>query len=201
MNQEPMHYGYARVSTPDQNLVLQIDALEKAGCKYIYKEKVSGATKERPELQKMLAKLEKSDTLTVWKLDRLGRSIRDLVNIINDLNKKGVQFISVMDGINTATATGRFTFHLFASLAEFEREIVSERTMAGLEAARARGRKGGRPQGLSEGALVNARIAKQLYDKKDIPVTDICKQLRISRTTFYNYLKLVEVEEKEKTNK
>src|ERR1700712_4225948 len=123
-----MHYGYARVSTPDQNLTLQTDALQKAGCEFIYKEKISGATKERPELQKMLGKLQKGDTLTVWKLDRLGRSIRDLVNIINDLNKKGVQFISVMDGINTATATGRFTFHLFASLAEFEREIVSERT-------------------------------------------------------------------------
>lgn len=185
----PMHYGYARVSTPDQKLDLQIDALKKAGCETIFREKVSAASKERPELQKILDKLQKGDTLTVWKLDRLGRSIKDLVNIINDLNKKGVHFISVMDSINTGTATGRFTFHLFASLAEFERELISERTMAGLEAARARGRKGGRPLGLSDSALVNAKIAKQLYDKKEIPVTDICKQLRISRTTFYNYLK------------
>ena len=189
-----MHYGYARVSTPDQKLDLQVDALKKAGCVTIYKEKISGASKERPELQKMLAKLQKGDTLTVWKLDRLGRSIRGLVNTVNDFNKGGVHFVSLKDSINTATATGRFVFHLFASLAEFEREMITERTMAGLAAARARGRKGGRPPGRSESAKVNGRIAKQLYAKRDIPVSNICKQLGISRTTFYNYLKEEEKE-------
>ena len=145
-----MKIGYARVSSLDQNLDLQMDALKNAGCEVIYQEKVSGKNIERPELNKLFAKLRAEDTVIVWKLDRLGRSLRDLIDLVAEMQKLEVNFVSVQDSINTATATGRFTFNIFASLAEFEREIISERTKAGLASARARGRKGGRPKGLSK---------------------------------------------------
>ena len=133
-----MKFGYARVSTQDQNLDLQKDELKKAGCEEqdIFEEKVSGKNKERPVLKEMLKQLRKEDVVVVWKLDRLGRSLRDLIDLVAEIQNKGAEFISIKDSINTNTATGRFTFNIFASLAEFEREIIRERTMAGLSAAR-----------------------------------------------------------------
>ena len=138
-----MLIGYARVSTQDQNLDLQIDALTKAGCKKLFDDKISGSGKERPGLTKTLEMLREGDTLVVWKLDRLGRSVKNLVDLISDLHKQGVQFKSLTDAIDTGTPSGRFFFHVMASLAEMERELTVERTRAGLEVARKLGRKGG----------------------------------------------------------
>ncbi len=186
-----MKIGYARVSTQDQNLSLQIDSLKSAGCELIFEEKISGKSKERPELEKMNSKLRKGDVVVVWKLDRLGRSLRDLIDLVSGFKGQDVEFISIQDSINTATATGRFTFNIFASLAEFEREIISERTKAGLTAARARGQSGGRPKGLSRASLSKAKAVKILYDKKEKSVEDIAKDLGISRATCYRYLDML----------
>jgi DNA invertase Pin-like site-specific DNA recombinase len=133
-----MRIGYARVSTLDQNLDLQLDALKLSGCEEISEEKVCAGSKERPQLSKLFSILRKGDSIVVWKLDRLGRSLRDLIDLISKMKDLGVTFISIQDSIDTSTATGRFTFNIFASLAEFERGIISERTKAGLAAARAR---------------------------------------------------------------
>lgn len=183
-----MIYGYARVSTADQKLDMQLDALKAAGCDKIYKEKISAA-KERPELAKVLKVIKRGDVLVVWKLDRLGRSLRHLIDTVNALEDAGVKFISLNDNINTQTAQGRLIFNIFASLAEFERDIIRERTNAGLTAARARGRKGGRPPGLSTETQLKVRYAKELYENKETPVKDICKKLSISRKTLYRWLK------------
>lgn len=146
-----MLIGYARVSTKEQSLDLQLDALKAAGCERIYQEKQSGkSAKDRPELQRLLDTLREGDTLVVYKLDRLGRSTRDLIDIVGQLDSAGVAFKSVTEQIDTAGAMGRLIFHVFASLAEFERSIISDRTKAGLEAAKARGRLGGRRYALSE---------------------------------------------------
>ena len=144
-----MKIGYARVSTQDQDLSLQLDGLIAAGCNHIYQEKATGIKKERPELQAMMSQLRDEDTVVIWKLDRLARSLKDLISLVNEIQEKGAALQSLNDHIDTATPHGKFTFHLFAALAEFERDIISERTKAGLAAARARGRTGGRPQGLS----------------------------------------------------
>ncbi len=184
--------GYARVSTEDQKLNLQIDALKKAGCNKIFKEKISAA-KERPELDKMIGLLEKGDTVVVWKLDRLGRSLRHLIDLVKSFEEKKVKFISLQDNINTQTAQGRFIFNLFASLAEFERNVIRERTHAGLSAARARGRKGGRPKGLSLEAQLKAQYAKKLYDDRSLSIDDICKKVGVSRRTLYNYIHMEEL--------
>ncbi|NDK57348.1 recombinase family protein [Pontibacter fetidus] len=186
-----MKIGYARVSTQDQKLELQLDALSHYGCDHIYKEKKSGKSKERPELEKIITQLRAGDTVVVWKLDRLGRSLRDLIDLVAEFKQRGVDFVSLQDGINTATATGRFTFNIFASLAEFEREIIRERTKAGLDAAKARGRKGGRPQGLSKAALEKAKSARILFDSGTKTVEEIAKILHISRATCYRYLSQV----------
>ena len=138
-----MNVGYARVSTRDQDLSLQLDALEKAGCEKVFQEKLSGTDSGRPELRAMMSQLRKNDVIVVWKLDRLARSLKDLVSLVNEMNEKGVELNSLHDHIDTSTAQGKFTFHLFAAMAEFERDIISERTKAGLAAARARGRTGG----------------------------------------------------------
>ena len=143
--------GYARVSTREQNLDLQLDALKEAGCKLIFEEKVSGV-KDRPELDKALAYLREGDTFVIWKLDRLGRSLKDLVYIVDCLQKRKIAFKSIVDGIDTNSALGRCQFGIFASLAEYEREIIVERTRAGLQAAKERGKLTGRPIGLSEDA-------------------------------------------------
>ena len=183
-----MKIGYARVSTQDQRLELQLDDLKSYGCETFYKEKMSGKNKTRPQLEKMIDQLRKGDIVVVWKLDRLGRSLKDLIELVSSFREKGVEFVSLKDGIDTGTATGRFTFNIFASLAEFEREIIRERTKAGLEAARSRGRKGGRPAGLSKEALAKAKSAKILYESGEKTVPEIANSLGISRATCYRYI-------------
>lgn len=182
-----MKIGYARVSTNDQKLELQMDALEKYGCEKIYKEKTS-AVKERAELEELIRQLRKGDTVVVWRLDRLGRSLNDMINLVEKFKKMDVGFVSIMDHIDTKSAQGRFFFNILATLAEYEREMARERIQAGLMAARERGRIGGRPKGLSEASKKKAESAKALYDK-DIPVKDIIKALNISKATLYRYLK------------
>ena len=184
-----MKIGYARVSTKDQNLSLQIDDLKKDGCEIIYEEKASGVKADRPELRKMIGQLRTGDIAVIWKLDRLGRSLYDLVNLVSEIQGKGAGLKSLNDSIDTTTPHGKLIFHIFASLAEFERDIIRERTKAGLAAARARGRKGGRPKGLSKEAQHTAIIAEKLYQEGELTVKQICKQLSISRGTFYNYLR------------
>ncbi len=184
-----MKFGYARVSTKEQNLSLQIDALKKEGCYQIFQEKVSGSKADRPELQKMIDQLREDDIIVIWKLDRLGRSLRDLVNLIKEIQDRGAGLKSLNDSIDTTTAHGKLIFHIFASLAEFERDIISERTKAGLAAARARGRKGGRPKGLSKEAHDKAIIVETLYKQGNMSIAQICKHVNIARSTVYNYLR------------
>ncbi|MEL6148910.1 MAG: recombinase family protein [Chloroflexota bacterium] len=184
-----MKIGYARVSTTDQDLNLQLDALNAAGCERIYHEKISGANKNRPQLRQLLDHLREGDEIIVWKLDRLARSLTDLVSLVTEIQEKGASFHSLQDQIDTSSAHGKFTFHLFAALAEFERDIIRERTKAGLAAARARGRVGGRPKGLSRQAENTARLAEQLYKENKMTVRAICEQLSISKGTLYNYLR------------
>ena len=184
-----MNIGYARVSTRDQNLELQLDALAKAGCELVYQEKVSGASASRPELDKLLAQLRKGDTIYIYKLDRLGRSLRHLLLLVADFEKRGVGLVSLTDAINTTSAQGRLVFNLFASLAEFERELIRERTHAGLASARARGRVGGRRPGLSEEAEHTAIVAETLYREQKLGVNEIAQRLRISKVTLYKYLR------------
>lgn len=184
-----MKIGYARVSTQEQELALQLDALEKVGCGKVFQEKMTGTKKDRPQLQKMLEHLRDGDVVVVWKLDRLARSLQDLVSLVNLINEKGASLQSLNDQIDTSSAQGKFTFHIFAALAEFERDIISERTKAGLAAARARGRVGGRPKGLSKEAQHKAMIAERLYTENELSVREICEQLSISKSTLYNYLR------------
>lgn len=188
-----MKIGYARVSTKEQNLSLQIDALKIAGCEIIFQEKVSGATTERVELERLLSYLRNGDTLIVWKLDRLARSLKDLLSMVNGFQIQKIGFISLNDPIDTTTAQGRLIFNIFGSLAEFEREIISERTNAGLASARARGKNGGRPKGLSKQSGFKAAAAAELY-RKEIPVNKIAESLEISKTTLYKYLRFQNVE-------
>ena len=184
-----MKIGYARVSTKDQNLNLQMDDLKKAGCQKIFQEKITGATKERPQLQKMIEQVREGDVVYIWKLDRLGRSLKDLITLVNEIKEKGAGLKSLNDPIDTTTPQGKLTFHLFAALSEFERDIIRERTFAGLASARARGRVGGRPKGLSSKAQHTAIIAEKLYQERELSVKEILDQLSISKMTFYNYLK------------
>jgi DNA invertase Pin-like site-specific DNA recombinase len=184
-----MKIGYARVSTEEQNLDLQLDALAKAGCEKIYQEKVSGIKNHRVELSKLLAHLRGGDVLVIWKLDRLGRSLQHLVELTHELLEKEVGLQSLSDPIDTTTAQGRLVFNIFASLAQFERDLIRERTMAGLASARVRGRLGGRKKGLSEKAQKTALIAEALYKQRQFPVIDLCKQLSISKPTLYRYLR------------
>lgn len=184
-----MKIGYARVSTKEQKLSLQVDALEKAGCKTIFKEKMTGSTRKRPQLEKMLEQLREGDVVVIWKLDRLGRSLKDLVQLVAEIQEKGAGLLSLNDHIDTTTPQGKLTFHLFAALAEFERGITRERTMAGLASARARGRTGGRPQGLSKKAQDKAMIAEQLYKGGDMSVSEICGHISVSKMTLYKYLR------------
>ena len=184
-----MKIGYARVSTKDQDLALQLDALSQQGCQKIFQEKVTGAHKERPELIRLLEQLREGDTVVIWKLDRLGRSLKDLVALVSEIQAKGAGLLSLNDAIDTTTPQGKLTFHLFAALAEFERDIIRERTLAGLEAARARGRKGGRPKGLSKKAEHIAVIAENFYREGKLTVREICEELSISRSTLYSYLR------------
>jgi len=181
--------GYARVSTNGQDLQLQLDALQKAGVPkgLIHVDKVSGAKTERPGLDKCLAELREGDTLIVWRLDRLGRSVRHLIDLVEQLRQRKVGFKSVCDGaIDTTTASGELIFHIFTALAQFERKLVQERTCAGLDAARARGRKGGRRPIDPDAPRI--KTAKRMHEDKSMPIADICTTLKISRATFYRYL-------------
>ena len=177
-----MKIGYARVSTDDQKMDLQRDALTAAGCEKVFTDTASGAKAERPGLADALAFARKGDSLVVWRLDRLGRSLPELVKIVGELEAVGVGFESTTERIETSTAAGRLVFHVFAALAEFERRLIVERTHAGLDAARARGRKGGRP------ALPPEKVAAiQAMAAGNRSVSEICKALKIGRSTLYKY--------------
>lgn len=184
-----MKIGYARVSTKEQSLAMQVDALKKAGCDKIHEEIASGAKTSRPVLEEIMRNLREGDTLIIWKLDRLGRNLAHLIHLTTKLIELKVGLISLNDPIDTSTAQGRMVFGIFASLAEFERELIRERTQAGLTSARARGRKGGRPKGMSQAAIEKATIAEALYKNGSIPVKKIAEQLGISKTTLYLYLR------------
>lgn len=180
-----MLIGYARVSTLDQNLDLQRDALKKAGCEKTFEDKASGGKVDRPGLQEALEYTREGDTILVWRLDRLGRSLKHLIEMVTQLNERGVGFRSLQEAIDTTTSGGKLVFQIFGALAEFERNLIRERTQAGLEAARARGRNGGRPKAL-DGKKVE--LAYQLYDAKKQSVKEICQILGISKPTLYSYL-------------
>ncbi len=179
-----MLIGYARVSTSDQNLALQIDALQKAGCKKIYQDELSGAKDNRPGLLKALEQLRSDDTLVVWKLDRLGRSVKSLIELVSDLDSKNIHFKSITDSIDTSTPSGRFFFHVMASLAQMERELIVERTKAGLLAAKKQGRVGGRKRIMTNSKLANA---KKLLEAGALP-RDVAKDLGVSLATLYRWV-------------
>ena len=180
-----MLIGYARVSTHDQNLDLQKDALEKAGCKKIYVEQMSGSSRIRPELEKTLEMLRNGDTLVVWRLDRLGRSLKHLIELISKLEQREIGFKSLMESMDTTTSGGKLIFHIFGALAEFEHNLIQERTSAGLAAARARGRNGGRPLKLDE---KKRELAIKLYNEKERSIKEICQIMGISKPTLYSYI-------------
>jgi DNA invertase Pin-like site-specific DNA recombinase len=187
-----MKIGYARVSTRDQKADLQVDALKQAGCEIrrrIYQDIASGAKSARPELDKLLANVRPGDAVVIWKLDRLGRSLKHLVELVGELAERKVGLQSLNDPIDTTHAQGRLVFNLFASLAEFERELIRERTQAGLSAARARGRIGGRPKGLPAKAEATAMAAETLYCEGRLSVSAIGEKLHISKSTLYSYLR------------
>lgn len=184
-----MKIGYARVSTREQNLHMQVIALEEAGCERIYEETVSGVKADRPILNNLINQLRPNDVLVIWKLDRLGRSLKNLVALVQQLIDNNIGLCSLNDPIDTTSAQGRLFFNIFASLAEFERDVIRERTQAGLSAARSRGRLGGRPRGLSKKAEATACAAETLYKEKKLSVVEICKKLSISKSTLYKYLR------------
>src|SRR5260221_14327855 len=180
--------GYARVSKDEQNVDLQLDSLKKAGCVRIFTDKLTGTRFDRKALTQALDYLNEGDSLVVWKLDRLGRSMVDLVNTITGLSKRNMHFVSVTEHIDTTTAVGKMFLQFLAMLAEFERNLISDRTKAGLDAARARGRKGGRrPISLTSGKPV---LALKLYDDKTTKIEEICKTLHISRATLFRWVKM-----------
>ena len=180
-----MQIGYARVSTQDQNPELQLDALKEAGCEKVFVEKASGAQRERPELQAALEFVRSGDMLVVWKLDRLARSLKQLIETVESLEERGIGFRSLTEAIDTTTSGGRLVFHIFGALAEFERSIIRERTMAGLASARARGRLGGRPRGLSQDDIT---AAKALLNDQHITVDQVARRLGVATSTLYRYL-------------
>ncbi|MGA7393136.1 MAG: recombinase family protein [Terrimicrobiaceae bacterium] len=184
-----MKAGYARVSTKDQTADLQVDALKKAGCTKVYTEVMSGAHAERPVLSNLLENLRTGDVLVIWKLDRLGRSLKHLIEVVNELMTRKIGLKSLNDPIDTTTPQGRLIFNLFASLAEFERDVIRERTHAGLSAARARGRKGGRPKGVPSSAESTACAAETLYREGKLSSQEIAGKLQISKSTLYSYLR------------
>ena len=180
-----MLVGYARVSIQDQDPQLQIDALREAGCEKIYEEKASGAQRERPQLKAALAYMKEGDTLVVWKLDRLARSLRQLIETVEEMEGKGVGFRSLTESVDTTTSGGRLIFHIFAALAEFERSVIRERTTAGLAAAKARGRVGGRPPSLS---AADIEVARTLLAEGSLTTTQVAKRLGVAVSTLYKHI-------------
>lgn len=181
-----MKVGYARVSTLDQNLDLQLDKLKEAGCKKIYTDKASGVKEERQGLKDAINYARAGNTLVVYKLDRLARSLKQLVQLINTLAEKEISFQSLNENIDTTSSSGKLIFHIFASIAEFERDIIRDRTQAGLAAARARGRQGGRPRLLTKD---QEKMLKALHADKSNSIEEICNMFNIKRPTLYKYLK------------
>jgi DNA invertase Pin-like site-specific DNA recombinase len=177
--------GYARVSTDDQNAELQVDALKKSGCLKVFTDKASGSLANRPELDRMLDQLRPGDVVVVWRLDRLGRSLKNLIALVEELAEKGVGFRSLTESINTTTANGKLFFSVMGALAEFERDLVRERTLAGLAAARARGRVGGRPPVMTADKVM---VARKMYASREHTVEAIAKTLGVSRKTIYRHL-------------
>ncbi len=184
----PQRIGYARVSTQDQDMSLQHDSLINAGCVKIYDEKISGAKADRPELAQCIKALREGDTLVVWRMDRLGRSLKDLVEIITKLEENGIHFESLTERIETGTATGKLMFHVFSAMAEFERNLIQERTLAGLAAARARGRVGGRKEKLTE---KDKEFARTLLANPNMQVSEVARRLGVSRQTIYRQVGVV----------
>ena len=180
-----MIIGYARVSTQDQNLELQQDALTKAGCEKIFEDHASGARMERAGLSDALSHLREGDTLAIWKLDRLGRTIRGLIELVGELRERGIQFRSLTEGFDTSTPGGRLIFHIFAALAEMERDLIRERTRAGLDAARVRGRKGGRQVKINDKKLAHAR---ELLANRETSIGEVAATLGVDRSTLYRAL-------------
>jgi DNA invertase Pin-like site-specific DNA recombinase len=180
-----MLIGYARVSTQEQTLDLQRDALTRAGCDKIFTDTLSGAVAERPGLSEALQYVREGDTLVVWKLDRLGRSLKHLIETVTVLDEQGIGFRSITESIDTTTPGGKLIFHVFGALAEFERDLIRERTKAGLAAARARGRKGGRPRKLDEKKIA---LLQRLHQDKTTAIQDILDALNISKATLYRYV-------------
>lgn len=189
MSQNSKRIGYARVSTDDQDLSLQLDALTASGCETIYKDKASGKDVQRTEFEFCLRSLRKGDTLVVWRMDRLSRTLHDLVSTITELESKGIGFESLTEKIETKSATGKLMFHVFAAMAEFERNVIRERTHAGLKAARARGRVGGRPSKLNEQQKKEIRA---LLRDPSIRIIDIAKRYEVSRATIYRNIDVSE---------
>ena len=177
--------GYARVSTLEQNATLQTDALNAAGCYRVFADRASGALDERPELAKLIDQARPGDTVVVWRLDRLGRSLRHLIDTVNQLAERQVGFRSLTESIDTTTSGGKLVFHIFGALAEFERELIRERTQAGLAAARARGRHGGRPLVMSPEKVATAR---RMYESKEFTIEAIARVLDVSRASIYRHL-------------
>lgn len=178
--------GYARVSTLEQNAELQRDALDAAGCWRVFTDQVSGVKESRPELDRLLEQVRAGDTVVVWRLDRLGRSLRHLIEVVEDLSRQGVGFRSITESIDTTTSGGRLIFHVFGALAEFERDLIRERTLAGLESARARGRMGGRPTVMTADKTTAAR---RMYAQQDLSVARIAEVLQVSRSSVYRALR------------
>jgi len=180
-----MRIGYARVSTADQTLALQQEALKGAGCERIFTDTASGSRTDRPGLEEALSFARSGDTLVIWRLDRLGRSLRHLLDLVAQLQDRGVGLLSLHESLDTTSPSGKLIFHVFAALAEFERDLIRERTAAGLQAARARGRHGGRPRVLTPQQLA---MARRLHADKTTTVGEICRALGVSRATLYRYL-------------
>lgn len=178
--------GYARISTHEQNLDLQRDALKQAGCNKIITDEASGALADRPGLMKLKDSLREGDTLVVWRLDRLGRSLKHLIEFIYDLETKKIGFKSLHESIDTTTSTGKLVFHIFGALAEFEKSLIKERSKAGLTAARARGRLGGRPKSLN---LNKRQMVVEMYKDRKRTVKEICQMVEISKPTLYKYVR------------
>lgn len=177
-----MKVGYARVSTRDQDYTMQAEALTVAGCEKIFEETASGAQKDRPELAKAISYLRKGDVLVVWKMDRLARSLKQLIDTVEDLERRGIGFVSLTESIDTTTPGGRLVFHVFGALAEFERELIRERTNAGLKSAKERGVKLGRPKALEGEAL---GVAKALLKSGDMTASQVAEHVGVSRATLY----------------